>query len=861
MPSRPARAPLVEHGWEGGATAPTLDAPAEAGDVASADSVDPYVLLEMRLGNLASRTVAALRVGDEALLPLGQFFDLARIRADASGEGRIEARLQPDDVLLALQAGRDTARLDGRPVPLPPGSLVARDGDVFLGAATLGRLLGVDVFVDWSELEVIVPDPSRLPIGVLHAREAARRGLAARSGVEAPSRVLPQERAMWDGLAVDYGVFSEASDPLGGGSWNVAAGADLLGGSLELGAASDGPVRDGRVRMTGSWLGVWRDSRIVRQLRLGDGAATGPTGRALRGVAVTNSPYLRASDIGLGLYGGELPEGWEVEAWRDGRMVAFDSIGTGGDFAFELPVAYGDNPVELVAWGPNGERRVLRRLYKVPTLLLAKGAFEYGISGGACRASETDCSALGNADLRYGLARRWTLRGGTDYWRDGRAHPVLPYAGVAGTFGNAWSVEADAALHGYQRLQLGYEPSHDASLRLEGIRFADTAAGRFNPAGRRAQLRAAAFLRPSRRHESLYFEATAELNRAAASHDEHVRVGAGLRTGAFQFQPYARWDRSGADEAVRGGVTAYLLPPGSWGRVLRGSWLRATAEADGDGATQAGLAFARGVTPSVRAEVGVAWSRGATGPTFTLTLNSLFSAFRSFTTATAPASGPATLAQQVQGSVIVNPRARSVSFTPGPALQRAGIEGRVFVDEDGDGVYDEGESGAAGVRLLIGSGSVTTDSAGRYRTWDVVPFEPTIVEADSLSFQSPLWIATFPTTAVMPGPNRYTTVDVPLVLGAVVEGRVLLGGAGVGGVGLSLVPVGGGARRTATTFSDGGFYVTGLRPGEYEVTIDRASLGALNATAAPARVSVRTGAEAEVPPVDVTLTPQRTGSQ
>jgi len=46
-----------------------------------------------------------------------------------------------------------------------------------------------------------------------------------------------------------------------------------------------------------------------------------------------------------------------------------------------LPVRYGENPVDFVAYGPFGEIREFNRTYRVLGELLPAGRFEYGLSG------------------------------------------------------------------------------------------------------------------------------------------------------------------------------------------------------------------------------------------------------------------------------------------------------------------------------------------------------------------------------------------------------------------------------------------------------------------------------------------------
>jgi hypothetical protein len=126
-----------------------------------------------------------------------------------------------------------------------------------------------------------------------------------------------------------------------------------------------------------------------------------------------------------------------------------------------------------------------------------------------------------------------------------------------------------------------------------------------------------------------------------------------------------------------------------------------------------------------------------------------------------------------------------------------------------------------------------------------VPFEPVQVAVDSMSFASPLWIAPTPVLRVVPGPNQFTAYDVPIIMGAVLEGQVVgPSGEPIPG-GLALTATGGGARRRVLTFSDGGFYLLGLAPGEYELSFDAQQLQILGYSSDPQRVLVPANQEGD----------------
>ncbi len=244
----------------------------------------------------------------------------------------------------------------------------------------------------------------------------------------------------------------------------------------------------------------------------------------------------------------------------------------------------------------------------------------------------------------------------------------------------------------------------------------------------------------------------------------------------------------------------------------------------------------------MRLEIGAAWQRGNAGGggglTYSLVLTSYLPAVRTVTAVTAPPGAAATGTQFVQGSVVWDRRAGRVGVAPGPSIERSGLSGRVFLDENANGRRDVGEPGLANVRVLVGSTAARTDSAGGYRVWDLVPFEPISVVLDSLSLESPLLVPAFARASVVPGPNRYRSLDIPVVQAGVIEGRVVRAGRGVGGVTLVLTERRGGARRTLVTFSDGAFYLLGVKPGDYELAVDPRVLDALAVDAEPVSFSL-----------------------
>src|SRR2546430_12945924 len=85
-------------------------------------------------------------------------------------------------------------------------------------------------------------------------------------------------------------------------------------------------------------------------------------------------------------------------------------------------------------------------------------------------------------------------------------------------------------------------------------------------------------------------------------------------------------------------------------------------------------------------------------------------------------------------------------------------------------------------------------------------------------------VPAFASASIAPGPNRFRTLDIPLVRAGVLEGRVRRAashGAGApGGGSLGLTHRRPGARRRLSPLSGGGLFLLGGQPGGYQPALD-----------------------------------------
>ena len=172
-----------------------------------------------------------------------------------------------------------------------------------------------------------------------------------------------------------------------------------------------------------------------------------------------------------------------------------------------------------------------------------------------------------------------------------------------------------------------------------------------------------------------------------------------------------------------------------------------------------------------------------------------------------------------------------MAFAAGPSLERAGVSGRVFLDANGDGKWQASEETIPGRQGAGGLRHRGLRLVGRYRIWDLPAFEPVLMAVDTSTLASPLWIPAYGSVSVETGPNRFRGVDVPILPGGVIEGRVvrqtLDSTVTLAGVRLLLRRQGSSQTTGLLTFSDGGFYLIGVKPGDYELSVEPGVLSRL----------------------------------
>ena len=235
----------------------------------------------------------------------------------------------------------------------------------------LSRWFGIKVVPRTGGSALVLESEAKLPVEL--AVERRKRAALLKKNASADLSRLPQVRLpyrMWRAPALDFVVS-------GGVTYRASTGA-RVDRRAAVYAAGEIATLSYNAQVTSNDKGRPQSVRVRAFRSDPDGGLLGPldathfefgdvTGHSSkllgpgingRGVAVTNQPLFTPASFDRTRFEGELPAGWEAELYRNGQLLAFARSGDDQRYHFDdVQLLYGDNQVDIVLYGPQGQIR------------------------------------------------------------------------------------------------------------------------------------------------------------------------------------------------------------------------------------------------------------------------------------------------------------------------------------------------------------------------------------------------------------------------------------------------------------------------------------------------------------------------
>ena len=720
---------------------------------------------------------------------------------------------------------------------------------VFVAANRLAELIEGTIDVDVGTLAIAIRREGGFPSQIkLDARQRRREeAMLAAEDDDQPSGVPFRGRT--GAGVVEWAMGGPLSRSNAPSTVDLRGGMGLMGGMLQLhgmmgvGAAEGGvDLSNGEV----TYRRVFPERRWLRQVQLGNVVGEGAEARPMRGITLTNAPFVRGLRFDDVAFSRPLPPGWEYEVYEGARLVGFADDNRSAPM--NIPLRYGTTPLRVRLYGPAGEVVESSVSYVIPIEQLRNGEWQYAAGAGQCA---QQCSGMWYADLRRGVSRSLTVQAGADAQRDSAWGSVRPYGAVSFLPSAGWTAGIQARRSSYVRASVqSFTDTHLSGDMTAGLNMpgeggvaitTDADAMWFAQSTLRLRgvlpgLTQRAFLLSSR------LEAPQHGGEGRWDVSATTPIPIGILEFGLQSDPFALADTTVPRAALVRVAPTIWLGNGIF-RRLAYPVLRLEAGLQRGGLTQwegaISLQPGRGfVSVAVRHAPGLGATQLTVSGSYALGLGRVIGRMMRH-------------GQQLDGGYSASGAVAFGSVRHATPLEYgglglSGVEGHVFRDVDGDGKLGGSDEPVANASVRIGGLVTRTDARGRYAIWNVLPHEAVNVRIDTLSLEDPGWVPALPARALRPSPQQYSRVEFGLVRTRELTGVLLPGPkvATTAGVGLELRDVEGGALYTARTFSDGAFYISRVRPGRYRLTLAPSSATALGITTPP-QVDVVIGGDAE----------------
>ena len=848
--------------WAAGAPTPAAQAEEEP------------VLLQtyLRAGPLGD-SLTAFPAGSGALVPLGELCRILALGITLQPGGRkASGFFITERRRFLLDLDRQVVEVEGRTLPLPPAKVRAQGGEIFVDAGLLETWFPLTAEVNLKLSSLLITPKEKLPIELTWERERALNGPAPSNAAAAASNepLVATPYAFLDFPVVDLSLAWSATEHVQGtplqGSLGLAG--DALWMSNQTLFTRDQLARDHLASTTffredpyGQLLGPLK----ARSLQLGDVTSAaaldvaGPLASG-RGGLVDNYPTAFRSTFAGRRFHGNLADGWYVELYQNGALVAMARSRPDGLYDFpDIPMRFGLNIFRLVFHGPLGEQREQTYRLDIADDQPPPGTFYYRAArlkptDDASSDDGTDASVFTESEL--GLTRSLAIKGsfarvsrplGYQEYSELGLRGVFPYLSIelygsqdrplaGGPTGTAEQVLVRTGSD-YSTLSLGRSQFSHGYLKTSGI----GSGGAQGSLGSETTLQFAHAFHPGATPLNLSFSRTL---------DQVIGQGLSIQDSLQLTATRSSWNFSQILTRFQNSQQSGIPVP------LQGTFLASSFDAKGSSQFQVGYTLLQNQW-SLNLWSGIREFHTARGVIYRLGAQGSDATFRNtaLLASVSRVSGKVSWGANLQVSEAAG---YAVAFNLSTSLGReprtghwvadaqsmsgqGGVSAQAFMDTNGNGRRDPGEAIVDGTRYQVGGANLDNRSqdpatafypnAGRAQEQEI--------RLDTASLDDPDLTPQPPGFRFIPRPGKMARLDFPLVILGEINSTTRLRAGGklepLGGGEVELLDEAGKQVKVIRSAYDGFLEFTKLPLGDYTLRVTAQEAVRLGLSQAPSR--------------------------
>jgi hypothetical protein len=812
---------------------------------------DDSLLLDVRAGKW--------RVGDGVRgyqTPSGVCVDLADVimaldipvRLDKKSR-RATGWLFSEGRTIAVDREANTVQIMNKSANLTATDIIDTPEGWCVNTSTLASWLAIEVTPDLSNSVLVVKSATSLPFELAEERKERAGKLKPKPKFDLAK--LPQGGEAYqlfrmpsvDVVASAGALRNKLRRATFDTRYEVYASGEIAGASFDARLSSNRRaipetlrLRTYRTDPDGKLLGPLRATHYAIGDVSTESTSLGANNSIGRGAYLTNRPVERPENFDRTSFRGELPDGWDAELYRNDQLLGFAQSRGDGRYEFlDVPLLFGQNRVEVILYGPQGQiRRDLRIIpvgldsippretyYWAGLLDSGRDLIDFGH-----HASSSSSGLRGYFGVERGLNTRTSIAASFSSVQTGGIRHQFVEAAIRRSLGPALAeltAATDVSGGFATRLQIIGQVgetrfSADAAMLSGGYQ-----SERFSPELRRSlavsldqNIKFGKLILPLRfealRQTFAGGRTSLEANANTSFNINRLSVSTGVVWLNRSDQPVG-----GSDSDVE----ATLRLSGRIGGVrLRGETRFALSGKKGFRESNLTAELRKSARSEWRADFGyspqISRGRLAIGHT---------RKFRNFAvTGQIEAATDGNIAAGLNLAFSIGPDPRGGFRVTSDKLASSGqVMAVVFHDKNGDGVRQPDERAEKSVELTAGvSGQgPPTDADGTSFIDNLQPFKPILIGIDAATLSDPFIQPAHPGVVIVPRPGIPQIVELPLVSAGEISGTLQRdNGKALAGVDIELLDKKGNIVKTARSEYDGYFLFESVAYSRYTMQIN-----------------------------------------
>lgn len=545
------------------------------------------------------------------------------------------------------------------------------------------------------------------------------------------------------------------------------------------------------------------------------------------GVKVSNKPLVASSAKRTVNITGEVQQGWDVELYQNGVLLAQQLNIESGIYDFsEVELQYGENEFEIIKYGPQGQVTKASQLYQFdPNLSSHSGIYDISINKVGQRLFDDHSDSDDNG---------WRLAG---TYRNNLTNDLSGYIGIEsltgsdndnttysiGSYYNGlqnWlvNIEHEGTTEGDSKSQISGNTrvwdqaltasySYNNRVGLQGIESSNEIY-QLNLSGRLYS-----GWMGSLRHRTQLSVNDTEMGQLTQVVN---RLNYGF--GRWNIGNQLTWRQNRQTESLFGSSQVSGGHGATWYRL--GADYRINPKSE---FTDIYTTVTHQLNDDIEARIRVSHSLLNDSESVEFGSNFSFERFNLFSTASYSSEQHWQVSLAGRFSLGYNSLSSSVFSTKNTLSNRGTLVVRVFLDQNNNGEFDETDEllPDVEVRAVHAYRRAFTDESGVALLTGLTEYRATDIELQPTSLPDPFMIPADVGKSIVPRAGYIERLDFPIVYSSEVEGRVFnQGNEELAFTEVSLIDEQGAEVATTRTQFDGFYVFTDVKPGNYEVKLD-----------------------------------------